>query len=76
VTTVDIIHCPVFYLKQDVSEAGFCVHLQVKPIRLGPLDRAILWSGESPEHHALNKRLDDNVQDCVIKKKVPSPLLV
>jgi hypothetical protein len=27
----DIIHRPVFYLKNDVSDSGFCVRFQVKP---------------------------------------------
>jgi hypothetical protein len=31
ITILDIIHCPVFYLKQDVSETEFCLCLQVEP---------------------------------------------
>jgi hypothetical protein len=31
---MDVIHHP-----DDVSEAGFCLHLQVEPIQLGPIDR-------------------------------------
>jgi hypothetical protein len=40
-TVLDIIHNPVVYLKQVVSETGFCPSLQVKSIQLGPKDRAI-----------------------------------
>jgi hypothetical protein len=28
--TLDIIHRPVFYLKHDVSETGFCLNFQVE----------------------------------------------
>jgi hypothetical protein len=35
ITILDIIYRPVFYLKHDVSETGFCLRLQVKPIQLG-----------------------------------------
>jgi hypothetical protein len=34
-------HRPVYTLKHNVSETGFCVLLQVKPTQLGPIDRAI-----------------------------------
>jgi hypothetical protein len=30
------------YLKHDVSDVGFCLHLQVKFTHLGPIDKAIL----------------------------------
>jgi hypothetical protein len=37
-TTSDIIHRPVFYLKKrDVSETGFCLHLQVEPTQMRPI---------------------------------------
>jgi hypothetical protein len=42
VTTLDVIHRPVFYLKHDVSETGFCLRLLVEPPQLGPIDRANL----------------------------------
>jgi hypothetical protein len=29
-----------FYLKHNVSEIAFYLHLQVKPTQLGPIDRA------------------------------------
>jgi hypothetical protein len=29
-----------FYFKQNVSETGFCLHLQVKATQLGPIDTA------------------------------------
>jgi hypothetical protein len=37
VTILDIIQRPVFYLKHDLSEAGFCRRLQVEPTQLGPV---------------------------------------
>jgi hypothetical protein len=38
-------NCPVYFSKH-VSETGFCLRLLVKPIQLGPIDRAspYLWS--------------------------------
>jgi hypothetical protein len=33
--------CPLYFSKHNVSETGFCLRLQVKPIQLGPIDRAI-----------------------------------
>jgi hypothetical protein len=33
-------HRPVYITKHNVSEAGFCLHLQVKPTQLGPIHRA------------------------------------
>jgi hypothetical protein len=40
ITIMDIIHCPVFYSKHNVSETAFCLNLQVEPAQLGPIDRA------------------------------------
>jgi hypothetical protein len=37
VTILDISHRPVFYLKREVSETGFCLRLQVGPTYLGPM---------------------------------------
>jgi hypothetical protein len=31
ITILDIIYCPVFYLKHNISEAWFCLHPQVEP---------------------------------------------
>jgi hypothetical protein len=42
ITILDIIHRPVFYLKQDFSDTGFCLRLQVEPTQMGPTDRATL----------------------------------
>jgi hypothetical protein len=42
ITILDIIHRPVFYLKHDVSETGFCLHLRVELTQLGPIDTASL----------------------------------
>jgi hypothetical protein len=33
-------HRPVYFSKHKVSETEFCLRLQVKPIQLGPIDRA------------------------------------
>jgi hypothetical protein len=37
---LDVIQRPVYISKQNVSETGFCLRLQVKPTQLGPIDRA------------------------------------
>jgi hypothetical protein len=29
-------HVPVYFSKHNVSETGFCLRLQLKPIQLGP----------------------------------------
>jgi hypothetical protein len=49
ITILDNIHRPVFYLKHNVSEIGFCLRFQVEPTQLSPIDRAssfCLWSGD------------------------------
>jgi hypothetical protein len=38
ITVLEIIHCPVFYLKYDFSKTGFCLRLQLEPTPLGPID--------------------------------------
>jgi hypothetical protein len=43
VTVLDSIHSPVFYLKLDVSETGFCLYLDVEPTLCGPTDRVTLF---------------------------------
>jgi hypothetical protein len=35
ITSQNIIHRPVFYLKHDVSETGFFLHLKVIPTHMG-----------------------------------------
>jgi hypothetical protein len=40
VTILDVIDDPVFYLKPDVSETGFCLCIQVEPTQLGQIDIA------------------------------------
>jgi hypothetical protein len=47
ITILDIIHRPVFYLKHGVSEAGFCLRLQLGLTQVGPIDIAnpCLWPG-------------------------------
>jgi hypothetical protein len=39
ITILDIIHRPVFYLKHNVWETGFCPCLQVEPNQTGTIDR-------------------------------------
>jgi hypothetical protein len=70
---MDIVHYPVFYLKHNVSETAFCLHLQVELTQLAPKDRDRLglrqganWVGstcggdriQSTKRHVLNKRQD------------------
>jgi hypothetical protein len=38
-------HCPVYITKHNVSETGFCLRLQVKPIQLGRIDRPSPYLG-------------------------------
>jgi hypothetical protein len=40
VTILNIIHRPVFCLKHNVSETGFCLLVQVEPTQLSPIDRS------------------------------------
>jgi hypothetical protein len=47
ITILDVIQCPVFYLKHYVSETASCSLLQVKPIQLGARDRASLCHPET-----------------------------
>jgi hypothetical protein len=42
ITILDIIHRPVFYLKQNVSVTGFFFRLQMEPTQLGPIDAVSL----------------------------------
>jgi hypothetical protein len=42
ITILDIIHRPVFYFKDNVSETGFSLRLQVEHIQLGLIDTASL----------------------------------
>jgi hypothetical protein len=42
ITILDIIHRPVFYLKHNVSEDGFCSRFQVEATQLGTIDRPSL----------------------------------
>jgi hypothetical protein len=42
ITILYIIHRPVLYLKQDVSETRFCLRLQAEPTQLGQIDRTSL----------------------------------
>jgi hypothetical protein len=44
---MDIIYCPVFYLKHNVSETGFCPRLQANPTLLGPIDRSRAVPGDN-----------------------------
>jgi hypothetical protein len=37
ITILHIIRHPVFYLKHDVSETGFCLRLEVVLTQLGPI---------------------------------------
>jgi hypothetical protein len=46
---LDIVHRPVFQLKHSISETGFCLHLQVEPTQLVPIDRAGLCLRIGPE---------------------------
>jgi hypothetical protein len=38
VIILDILHDPKFYLKLDVSESEFCLHLRLEQTHLGPVN--------------------------------------
>jgi hypothetical protein len=42
ITILDIIHRPVFYLKNKVSETECCLHFQVEPTQLVSVNKASL----------------------------------
>lgn len=48
ITFLDIIHLPVFILKHTILETEFSLHLQVKPVQMGPIVRPspYLWTPE------------------------------
>jgi hypothetical protein len=39
ITVLDIIHRPVFYLKHNFKETGFCLSLQMETTQQGPIYR-------------------------------------
>jgi hypothetical protein len=43
-TILDIIRRPVFYLKHNVSETGFCLRLQMRPTKFGSNDKRDSYS--------------------------------
>jgi hypothetical protein len=47
ITILDIIHYPVFYLKHNFSETGFCFRIEVESTNLGPIDKANLCPDNS-----------------------------
>jgi hypothetical protein len=54
---LDIIHLPVFYLKQNVSETGFCLRLVYAQLnRLLPEDGDRI---QSPKRCVFSKKQDD-----------------
>jgi hypothetical protein len=77
---LDIIHRPVFYLKQNVSETGFCLLLQVEPNRVVPIEKdslchrkqrlAFYWEKTETESSLrytvfeIKDRTMNNVQKC------------
>jgi hypothetical protein len=40
---------PVYFSKQNVSDTGFYLRLQVKPTQLGPIDRASPYLGDKQD---------------------------
>jgi hypothetical protein len=52
VVFLDIIHCPLFYLKHKLPEIELCLCLLVEPTQLGPINRAgpYLWTPETTQH--------------------------
>jgi hypothetical protein len=52
-TVLDIIHHPVFYLKHNVTETGFCLRLQAEHTQSVPKDRISLSLSFSLSWHQL-----------------------
>jgi hypothetical protein len=42
ITILNIMHRPVFYLKDEISGTEFCLRLQVESTQLDPVDRSVL----------------------------------
>jgi hypothetical protein len=60
ITIVDIIDRPVFYLKQGVSEIGFCLRLRAEPTQFGAISFCQVPPEDgdgmqTPKLHVLNK---------------------
>jgi hypothetical protein len=53
ITILDASHRPVFYLKQNVSDTGFCLRLEVELTQFGPLDRVKHVSGHQQQYQSL-----------------------
>jgi hypothetical protein len=47
ITVLDIIHRPITYSKDDVSDTGFCLRLQVEPTQVGPIERTSFYRSRS-----------------------------
>jgi hypothetical protein len=63
-TILDIINRLVLYLKHDILETGFGLHLKVEPTQLASISRNSLSPEDGdriqfPKRHVLNKRQDD-----------------
>jgi hypothetical protein len=56
-----IILRPVFCLKHDVSEAAFCVNLQVESTQVGPIERI--------SRHRLNTDTESSLRNVVVLNK-------
>jgi hypothetical protein len=43
-------HRPVYFSKHNISETRFCLHHQVKPTQLGPINRASPYLSTPVQH--------------------------
>jgi hypothetical protein len=58
--------------KHNVSKTGFSARLQVKPIQLGPIDRAGFYLRRCGSDHAVGEVVTERVHHCsfLINQKV------
>jgi hypothetical protein len=72
ITIFNIIHRPLFYLKHDASETGFCLRPQVRPTEMGPIEalsKGPIWVGSTWTRTQYSSffykdRTKDNAQNC------------
>jgi hypothetical protein len=64
-TILDITHRPVFYLKRNVSDTGFCFRLRLEFTQLGPIYRVCLYWAELSKFH-LKEETESSLRNGVL----------
>jgi hypothetical protein len=68
VAILDIIHRPVFYLKQNVSETSFCRRLQVEPTELDPVETSSIYRAQLSKFH-LKTEIQSSRRNVALNKR-------